>query len=332
MPFQFKENSKFALLAISGIGSTLPDAEYQLGDGTWVMPRLPAVADLGKWREWIGSIRADELQRANLVLLLEEDAPDPMTLNDTHYRLRDAVCHLCYCFQLRPGIESRDPDLLLGSSVDGQVFIRQMSKLHPFHQSKGYTAASVSQEWVEEALALRTGIERMLSAGGYARFHRGLDVLFKALRQKAQERLHEVARAIEALILPERGRTERQFVHRCQTFARANEATATVLGEIFGMRSDAEHLQDWNLAVEAYPEDERENVCWQRTRQVEHLACNAYSKLLLSPALLNHFRTDDTINQFWHLRDDERRHLWGEGLDITAEPLVTDYDQWGRAI
>ena len=35
MVFQFRENSKFAMLALDGIYSDLPDPEFQLSDGTW---------------------------------------------------------------------------------------------------------------------------------------------------------------------------------------------------------------------------------------------------------------------------------------------------------
>jgi len=158
LPFDFRTNSKFALLAIPGIGSELPDVEYQLPDGTWVMPRMPSVADLDKWKLWIGSIRADGLQRTNLALLIEEESANPFVLDQTHLRLKEDLSLLYYCLQLKPGIESQEPDLLLGSCVDGEVLIRQMNKFSPFKHSKGYTRAPVSQDWLEEAYAFRAGI------------------------------------------------------------------------------------------------------------------------------------------------------------------------------
>jgi hypothetical protein len=215
---------------------------------------MPSVADLDKWKLWIGSIRADGLQRTNLALLIEEESVNPFVLDQTHFRFKDDLCLVYYCLQLKPGIESQEPDLLLGSCIDGEVLIRQMSKLAPFSQSKGYTRAPVSQKWLEEAVTFRAAIRQDQSTSGeYSRFHRGLDVLFTGLREKAQERLHQLVRSLEALILPRTGKTEADFVHRCQTFAVSSAATATILREIFKMRSDAEHLQDWNRAVAAYP-------------------------------------------------------------------------------
>ena len=98
------------------------------------------------------------------------------------------------------------------------------------------------------------------------------------------------------------------------------------------MRSDTEHLNPWDKSVVSYPANQREAVCWQRTRQIEHLACDAYSRLLCNSELREHFRTEAAIETFWKsLPDDQRRELWGAPLDIAQEPFVREYDQWGRA-
>jgi hypothetical protein len=81
-----------------------------------------------------------------------------------------------------------------------------------------------------------------------------------------------------------------------------------------------------------YPPDQREDVCWHRTRQIEHLACDAYSRLLCDPVIREHFRTDAAIAAFWKLPDDQRRRFWGKPLDIARAPFVQEYDQWERAI
>ena len=191
MAFQFRENSKFAMLALDGIYSELPMREFHLADGTWVMPRVPGVADLGIWKEWIGSIRAGSLERANLVLLNEEASDNPLILDDVHQRLRDDLSQLFYFLHFRQGIECAgaiEPDLLCGSSARGEPIIRQMNKLPAFYQSRGYTRAPITQEWLKEALALRSGSRVIGSATGeFRRAIRGLNVLFSGLRETGQE-------------------------------------------------------------------------------------------------------------------------------------------------
>jgi hypothetical protein len=334
LSFRFRNNTKFAILAVSGINSSLPETEYQLSDQTWVLPALPALEDLGYWLGRLGSARGDSLQRTNLALLIAEDSPNALILDDVHHRLGAALNRLFFCLHLRPGIEcfgSQEAELLLGSCADGNPIIRSVAPLPAFYQSKGYAPATVTAEWLAEALAIRSGLEQTEgSPADFARVRRGTEALVKALRSTRQDRLHELVRSLEAVVLPERGRTERQFAHRCQTFAVANEATRTALEEILGMRGDAEHLHDWDRAVAIHPADIRDDVCWQRTRQAERLARATYTRLWLDDFVRTHFRTDAEMDAFWKLTDDQRRSIWGPGVDIAAEPLHTQYDGWGR--
>jgi hypothetical protein len=329
----FQNQSKFALLAVNNVYTDLPDTAFQLSDGAWVMPCVP-VADLGIWKEWIGSIRMERLGRANLVLFTEEPSANPEILDAVHHRL-DKDLSLIFCLlHLRPGVEiAESADLLCGSSVNGIPGIRQMSQIPVFHQSKGWTRAPITGAWLEDSLVLRAGVTAMdADKAQFRRVIRGLNTLFNGLKETGQDRLHQFVRSLEALILPEIGKTERQFVHRCPTFARAGDDTRNLLAEAFAMRSDTEHLNPWDEAVQNYPQDQREDVCWHRTRQLERLACDAYSRLLRDAALRQHFQTETTISAFWKLPDDQRRMLWGKPLDITAEPIIHKYDQWERAI
>lgn len=331
-PHLFQTKSKFAMLTVNNVYTDLRDAAFQLSDGTWVMPAVP-VLDLGVWKEWIGSIRMERLGRANLVLFLEEPSDNPEILDAEHQRLDKDLSLLFYMLHLRSGIEVADgADLLCGSSVNGIPGIRQMSQMPAFQQSKGWKRAPITTAWLEDGISLRADVTAMeADKTQFRRVIRGLNTLFKGLKETGQDRLHQFVRSLEALILSDIGRTEKQFVHRCQTFARAGDDTRALLVESFAMRSDTEHLNPWDEAVQSYPADQRDDVCWQRTRQIEHLACDAYSRLLRDPALRDHFRTEAAMAAFWKLADDQRRALWGKPLDIAQEPLVQKYDQWERA-
>lgn len=331
MDYQFQRNSKFGMLTFNNVYTDLLGPAFQLSDGTRVMPGVP-VPDIGIWKEWIGSIRAERLGKVNLVLFVEEPSTSPEIVDAVHKRLGDGLSRLFYFAHLRSGIECESGDLLLGSSAGGTPEIRQMSQFATFYQSKSYRRAPVTTAWLEDAVALRAGVMAMdANKPEFRRVIRGLNTLFKGLQETGQDRLHQFVRSLEALILPDIGKTEKQFAHRCQTFARAGDDTRALLLEAFAMRSDTEHLHPWDEAVQNYPADQRENVCWHRTRQIEHLACDAYSRLLRDAALRTHFRTDAAIADFWKLPDDQRRTLWGKPLDIAAEPLVQKYDQWERA-
>src|SRR5438093_7888104 len=147
--YQFQNKGKFALLTFNNIYVDLPPAAFRLSDGTWVMPGVP-VPDLGIWKEWIGSIRMERLEKANLVLVVEEPSSNPEILDAVHKRLGDDLSRMFYLVHLRSGIECESADLLRGSSEQGAPGIRQMSQLPTFYQSKGYRRAPITQQWLED--------------------------------------------------------------------------------------------------------------------------------------------------------------------------------------
>jgi hypothetical protein len=331
--YKFQDKGKFALLTFNRIYVDLPSTAFRLSDGTWVMPGVP-VPDLSTWKEWLGSLRIERLQKANLVLFVEESSNNPEILDDVHHRLGNDLDRLFSMVQLRSGITCESADLLRGSSQEGVPRIRQMTQLRRFHQTKGYRLAPITKEYLEDALARRAGVKAMeANRPEFQRAMRGLNILLNGLQQlTGQDRLHQFVRSLEALILPDIGKTEKHFVHRCQTFARAGDDTRALLLEAFAMRSDTEHVNPWDKAMQDYPTDQWEDICLQRTRQMEQLACDAYSRLLRDAGLRDHFRTDAAISAFWKLPDDQRRPLWGKPLDIAMEPLVHNYNPSGSAV
>ena len=321
MDHQFQEKGKFALLTVNNAYTELPTEAFQLTDGTWVMPRIP-VPDLGIWKEWLGSIEVKRLSDANLVLLVEEPAETPRVFDVVDQRLTHGLCSLFYMLHLHVGIDTADRwDVLCGSSRAGIPEIRQTNRMPAFYQSKGWESAPITQDWLEDSVGLHEGLTTLqANETEFRRVVRGLEVLFRGLRARnGQDRIHQFVRSLEALIRPQRGKTKKQFKRRCQTFARPGEDTRALLVEAYDIRSATEHLNPWDVALTGHEPSEREDVAWQRTRQMERLACDAYSRLLRDSDLREHFQTEIAMEAFWSLPDPERRELWGAPLDITQE-------------
>ncbi|RSL16756.1 hypothetical protein EDE15_2279 [Edaphobacter aggregans] len=267
--------------------------------------------------------------------LVDRESNNPAVLDEEHIHLRNGLAQLYSFLRFHQGVEisgSKEPDLLCGSHLQGEPMIRQMTKMAMFYESKGYRRAPVTKERLEEALQLRSGLHAMQKTDEFQRIFRGIDVLFDGLKATGQNRLHQFVRSLEALILPDTGKTRKQFIHRCQTFASPGAATEAILREAFDMRSDAEHLHSWERAVMSYPKTERDDVCWQRTRQMQFLACDAYTKILLHPDIGNYFRTEQTLENFWKLGDQGTRSIWGKPVDLAREVRHSMYDQFGRPI
>ena len=159
-----------------------------------------------------------------------------------------------------------------------------------------------------------------LQSSGFERFKRGFHAWESANKENFVDgRLHQFARSIEALLKPETGKTQRQFVHRCQTFIGSGQLQQELLEEIYELRSSTEHLNNHLDVLPAYPASQQERIARLRGFQMETIANNSYSRLLAKPSLLKIFRSDSTIGDFWKLNDGERSSIWGNAIDLAAE-------------
>ena len=104
-------------------------------------------------------------------------------------------------------------------------------------------------------------------------------------------------------------------MHRTQVFTRGVKVEEC-LGQLFDIRSCAEHLHDWDCGLQSIPVDQQEEFGSLRAYQAEMLAGYTFANLLLNPKLLEHFRHETSIDEFWRLSDFDRNVLWGERIDI----------------
>jgi len=232
--------------------------------------------------------------------------------------------------------EYDEAESILGEVKADGTTLNQMGQLDKFRNTKGYVRRPIDLARIERAIMRADAlcrIELMVKAESFQRFIKGLNALRDGLlTEHPQDRNHQFVRSLEALIIPKENRTTANFAHRCQTFAIANEQTRTILIEAFGMRSDTEHLQDWQRALKDHPAFDRENVAFQRTRQMESLASFAYGRIVDDERLWQHFGEDSVLEKFWALPDDQRRKLWGSQFDLSKIPLFRTYDGFHRGL
>ena len=319
MDFHLQTSEKFACIAFENLaidGSL--SKPVSLGEGLWTLPEHPFDLD-NRWREWIGKIRADQVDRCNFFLLAVKASTRPDILDDENELLRKQLNRLLYGLLLQGIPDHVDGFVLAGARVSEETMIRQFSELREFYNSNPSHRVKVNESTCMTAKIFEEGYKAIESSTAYERVKRGMSALARAISEPTvQERIHEYARALEALVKPEIGKSTAQFAHRCQTFALAGTMANQILEECYKIRSAVEHMNLVDDALTDYSSDKRQLIAPQRLRQIEGLAFSVYLKLATSQSHVRLFETDTLIDAYWSRRDDERRTAWGSPIDITA--------------
>jgi hypothetical protein len=341
--FKFVEpNCKFAILAIHNARIDI-SSDLILQDGTKVFSSFSFNLE-DHWRDWLGTMQFNELNDCNLSILrtATEGWPDGQLSVYGGAADLELLSHIDRVFTMLRilGTIEYGRAFVIAGHVENEVpTCRHFGELEKFKFTRGCLPWAIREEDLRAAISLRE-THALLLRGipdiQKCRFSRGFYALGAAFKQYyASDRLHGFIRALEALILPARGSTERQFVSRCALFAGPKSAEAnvrTALQEAYRMRCDIEHMHDWDRSIPiAYADSERENVALWRTRQMEELASATYRRILSDGVLRLNFHDDTTIGTFWRKTDDEIRAAFGNCCDISRLKIVEKYDAHGRA-
>ena len=332
MAFSFSDNEKFSLLAVNRCYTYIKD-EVELSDGTWVLPKMPAgVGDT--WEKWIGTIRLERLTGANFILVRRIVSERAGILDDEHDELFQETMTLFWLLQLSGIVIYAGAQALQGSFERGEANIRQMVQVDDYYATTGQPRYPVTLDRLEEAVTMKAVWEEMRVNKTHDRFRRGAIILRSGFEgYHGQERIRDFVRAIEGLIRPDPGKTGKQFKNRAQTLGVKSNASEEVLYDAYQMRCDVEHVHASDRYLsEKYPEDQCEAIATMRTRQMETLASESYRRIFLNRGIRAHFETDDTLNAFWGLDYDERRAVWGKGVDVTGFKEDDEYEEKKRQI
>ncbi len=275
------------------------------------------------WPERLGSVTLDKIYKTRLAVVA----------SDTH----TGDCTPDHAAQIVAGLETRAYNALRALLIQGNPFeiqaagleIRRVFDAGRFREEAAFMRPRTSHPWEaissidDNALATAATVARSLEKifarpDEFSRLQRGLDHWDQAtMEHRLDLRLHALVRAIEALIAPARGRTQGQFVERCKTFVQAAR-TDRLLKEIYELRSQVEHSNDWRLAFRetrpALSNEDAELLATFRAFQVELIARRAYLRALLYPAFLESLRTDEEIRRFWVSSD--RGRIWGDPVNL----------------
>ncbi len=318
-----EDGDKYALVGLNLKLEGTPPPE-QVADKLWAL--AGASFDVpAEWREWLGSIRVDEVAGCNLFLGSKLASTTPDILNGENQTLEKRVWHFYVGLLLSAMFSpSHRPVLLTGAHRDGVIGIRQHKDLDlPVPQVFRPYPAIIAAD-ILSAACLGQQLGAMLPTAGPGdlwRFFRTLHIYIET-RSVAEllDRIHQYCRCIDGLILPEVGKTKQQFKSRTELFI--GPGHHDLMGALYDIRSHVEHLHE-NRYLEIFDRAIRLDLL-QKEIVIEYVARTALARIVSQASLWTHFGNTAALEKFWALDSAERRKIWGSPIDPLA-PLA-DFD------
>lgn len=244
-PTSIKPNQKFSFVALSvNVDGKLPES-MPFHQGLWATRKLPVALD-EEWKRWIGSIRAERIaEDCNLFLCAAMDSAEPGVLDHENKQLDSAIMRLFDGLMLTGNVNTTATPIMLGGAYqqDG-LTVRSIGDLRRPMIPGGVDYDDITADMV--ALAWRHAMGRINfeKTTTYDRIARVLFIFDNAvITQSVHERLHQFCRCIEGLILPNVGKTEKQFVSRTELFV--GPSHHDTMRALYKMRSKVEHMHDY---------------------------------------------------------------------------------------
>ncbi|MGA7864987.1 MAG: hypothetical protein WCA23_13535, partial [Stellaceae bacterium] len=243
-----------------------------------ISPNLWVLADTTfnvptNWQEWLGSIRAREVENCNLFLLSKQPSSTPGILDAENQKLEQLVWNFYVGLLLASTFApAHKPVMLTGSRRAGEIDIRQQKDLDSPIPCLFRPYPPVLARDIQLAAQLGENLDALATAplpDGHWRLFRTLHVYTEArTNSEIVDRLHQYSRCIDGLILPDAGKTKQQFRSRTEVFIGASHHD--MMGEIYDVRSAVEHLHE-NRYLEGFDRATRLDLL-KKEAIVEHIS------------------------------------------------------------
>jgi hypothetical protein len=314
--FSILSGEKFSIVAIPGAVRESSDTQFplHLADDLWAVTKLP-VSLAEHWKEWIGSIRAGDIERASLLLVAKRRSESPRVQDGDTKALDRRIRHLYWgALAVAPLVCSKAPTLVLGGCHDESCDVHQVALLAQPYYTMGTDTVPVSQEWLVESAAIADALDKM-PVGSFKRINRAFNAFFTAITTNdVAERLHQFARCVDGFI---QGGTANRFASRTELFVGTGHRER--MGDIYKLRSQIEHLNDLDPSLPGRTDRDRRIAFFKSLLVVENVARHCVRRFLADQRLWPHFVDQASIKAFWEDgRESVRTSEWGSLFDLAA--------------
>jgi hypothetical protein len=277
------------------------------------------------WREWLGTIRTQEVEGSNLFLLGKTRSQAPEIDDAESAEVKRHAGHFYAGLLLTsPFAPAHRPVMLVGYRHNGEINVRSQDDYEPTIPStvRHYPPVRLAELQLAAKLAEQiAALEIAPLNGGHWRlfrvFHLYLEA--RAIRDN-MDRLHQYCRCIDGLIVSKQGEAKKQFKSRTELFI--GPRNHTLMGDTYDVRSDVEHLHE-NKHLEVFDRSARLELV-KKLEMMEYIVRSALARILLDSKLWPHFANTTALQAFWALGESERCKLWGNIINPTD--ALADFD------
>jgi hypothetical protein len=275
------------------------------------------------WREWLGSMRAEEVEECDVFVVAKMKSNKTAVLDEENQALQAKVWAFYRGLLLASRFSTaHKPVILTGAREENEIGVRQIQDLEAPTNCifRGYP--EVQQAAMRQAADLAAKVRKLGSIAkgdSHWRLFRVLHLYVSARPERdLLDRLHQYARCIDGLLLTRPGRGASDFKLRSALFIGGGHDN--VMGEIYDNRSTIEHLHEDRL-LEPFDRARRLELL-RKEAIVEYIARTALFRIVGDESLWPHFANRDGLERFWALDADARQEVWGpciNPLDAVAE-------------
>src|SRR5437870_2301348 len=186
---------KYGLIALDA--ATEVDEPLDLGAGFFAIPR-GAVQLSDYWKEWIGSIQTDAIERAGLVLLAKRTSDHPDVIDGDNIIVGRRVDNLLWGLLAVDNLRTEgEGTRLTGANVDGKIDVRQQARTLMVIHPRGLMTKRISQEHLKDAAVLAYNLGNLLARPGMRRVKLALGTFMKAFSENdLGQRIHQFVRVV----------------------------------------------------------------------------------------------------------------------------------------
>ena len=279
------QGHKFASLSLYGTGAQFNMPEpMSLPNGLIATRQLPFEVTPW-WREQLGLLNCQEIEHSDLFLTSVAPSNALKVLDAENLALEDACRNFFYGLLIAmPFSPELSPQLVTGSMDAGAATFRQISRFERPAYIAGTPPPDVDGGDLQRAALYANEIHSVTSKQGtYGRAVWALNCFMNGLTSThLYEKMRHLIRTIEAFILPEIGKTERQFKSRTELFVGTREHD--LIAKMYKVRSNIEHLHDPLDLMNGSSTKDRLIALCEITLLTETLARYCLQRFLLSLA------------------------------------------------